>query len=40
MGEADEGMLWNGSEEDGNVRRECEEDKRVASEEEDNYTDW
>ena len=23
----DDGMLWNGSEEDGNVRSECEEDE-------------
>jgi len=40
MGEAAEDMLWNGSEEDGNVRRECEEGIRVACEEEDNYNDW
>jgi hypothetical protein len=33
-------MLWNGSEEDGDVRRECEEDEGIACEGEDNYTDW
>jgi len=37
---SDDDILWNGSEEDGNVRRECEEDKHVACEYEDNYTDW
>jgi hypothetical protein len=27
MDETDDDMLWNGSEEDGNVRSECEEDE-------------
>jgi hypothetical protein len=27
MYETDDGMLWNGSEEDGDVRSECEEDE-------------
>jgi len=40
MGEADEDMFWNGIEEFGNVRRECEEGKRVACEEKDNYNVW
>jgi len=40
MFEADEVTLWNGSEEDGNVRGEYEEGKGVACEEEDNYNDW
>jgi hypothetical protein len=33
-------MLWNGSEEDGNVRTECGEDEGTDCEDEDNYTDW
>ena len=32
-------MLWNGSEEDGNVRSECEEDESTA-EDRDSDTDW
>jgi hypothetical protein len=40
MGESDEDMLWSGSEEDGNVRREFEEEEGFACEDEDNYTDW
>ena len=31
--ETDDDMLWNGSEEDGDVKNECEEDG-------DNDTDW
>jgi len=27
LGGTDDDMLWNGSEEDGNVRSECEEDE-------------
>ena len=27
MDETDDNMLWNGSEEDGNVRSECEKDE-------------
>ena len=33
-------MLWNGSDEDRSVRRECEEDEDVSCEDEDNYADW
>jgi len=38
----DVGMLWGGvcSEEDGNVRRECEEDEGTGCEEGDSDTDW
>jgi hypothetical protein len=38
--ETDDGMLWNGSEEGGNVRSECEEDEGTACEDEDGDTDW
>jgi len=33
-------MLWNGSEEDGNVRRESEEDKDTDCEDGDSDTEW
>ena len=33
-------MLWNGSEEDGDVRRECEEDKGTDCEDGDSDTEW
>jgi hypothetical protein len=33
-------MLWNGSEEDGNVRSVCEEDEDTDCEDEDSDTDW
>jgi len=36
----DDDMLWNGSEEDGYVRNEYEEDKHTNSEEGDTDTDW
>jgi len=36
----DNDMLWNSSEEDGNVRTECEEDKGTNCKDEDNDTDW
>ena len=36
----DDGMLWNGSEEDRNVRSECEEDGGTDCENEDSDTDW
>jgi hypothetical protein len=32
MGGAGDDMLWNGSEEDENVRSECEEDERIECE--------
>jgi hypothetical protein len=38
-GSAD-GMLWNGSEENGNVRSECEEYEGNACEDGDSDTDW
>jgi hypothetical protein len=33
-------MLWNGSEEDGNVRSECVEDRGTDFEDGDSDTDW
>jgi len=33
-------MLWNGSEEDGNVRNECEDDGGMDCENADSTTDW
>ena len=36
----DDDMLWNGSEEDGNVRGECEGDKDNDHEDEDSDTHW
>jgi len=33
-------MLWNGSEEDGNVRSECEEDEGTDCEDGDSNTVW
>ena len=38
--ETDGGMLWNGREEDGNVRSECEEDESTDCEDGDSYTGW
>ena len=38
MDETDDGMLWNGSAEDGDVRKECEEDE--GTENGDSDTDW
>jgi len=36
----DNDMLWNGSEEDGDVRSECEEDEGTVCEAGDSVTDW
>jgi len=36
----DDNMLWNGSEEDGNVRSECEEDEGTDCEDGDSDTGW
>ena len=36
----DDGMLWNDSEEDGNVRSECEEDEGSVCEDRNSDTDW
>ena len=33
-------ILWKGSEEDGNVRSECEEDEGTDCEDGDSGTDW
>ena len=38
--ETDDDMLWNGSEEDGNFRSECEEDEGTECEDRDSDTDW
>jgi hypothetical protein len=40
LDETDKDMLWNGSEEDGNVRSECKEDEGTDSEDGDSDTDW
>ena len=39
VGETDD-MLWNGREEEGNVRSECEEDEGTECEDTDSDTDW
>jgi len=36
----DNDTLWNSSEEDGNVRTECEEDEGTDCEDGDSDTDW
>jgi hypothetical protein len=36
----DDDVLWNGNEEDGNVRRVSEEDKGTDCEDGDSDTDW
>jgi hypothetical protein len=38
--ETDDDMLWNDSEEDGEVRSEREEDESTAYEDGDSATDW
>jgi hypothetical protein len=40
MDETDDDMLWNGSEDDGNVRSECEKDEGIECEDGDTHTDW
>ena len=40
MEETDDHMLLNGSDEDGNVRSECEEDEGTDCEDGDSDTDW
>ena len=40
MDETDDSMLWNGSEEDGNVRSQCEEDEGTDCEDGDSDTHW
>ena len=39
VGETDD-MLWNGREEAGNVRSECEEDEGTGCADEDSDNDW
>ena len=36
----DDEMFWNNSEEDGNVRSDCEEDEGTDCEDGDSDTDW
>jgi hypothetical protein len=36
----DGNMWWNGSEEDGNVRSECEDDEGTECEDGDSVTEW
>ena len=38
--ETDDGMLWNGNEEDGNVESECEEDEGTDCKDGDSDTAW
>jgi len=38
--ETDDDVLWNGSEEDGNVRSECEEDEGTECKHGDSNTEW
>jgi hypothetical protein len=38
--ETNDGMLWNGSDENGNARSECEEDEGTDFEDGDSDTDW
>jgi hypothetical protein len=40
MDGTDGDMLWNGSEGDGNVRSECEEDEGTDCKDGDSDTDW
>jgi len=40
MDETDDDMLWNGGEEDGNVRSKCEGDKGTGYEDRDSDTYW
>ena len=40
LDKTNDGMLWNGSEEGGNVRSECEEDEDTDCEVGENDTDW
>ena len=40
MDETDDGMLWNDSEEGGNIRSQCEEDESTECEDGNNDIDW
>ena len=40
VGGTDVDMFWNGNEEDGNVRGECEEDEVTDCEDGDSDTNW
>ena len=37
---SDDGMLWNDSEDEGDVTRKCEEDDEADCEDGDSVTDW
>jgi len=37
---SDDGMLWNDSEEEVDVRRKCEEDEETDCQDGDSVTDW
>jgi len=40
VNETGDDALWDETEEDGNVRRECEEDEGAVCEDADSDTDW
>ena len=40
VGGTDDDMLWNGSEEDGDVRSECDEGEGTECEDGDSDTEW
>ena len=40
MDQTDNDMLWNGSEEHGNITSECEEDEATDCADGDSDTDW
>jgi hypothetical protein len=40
INETDDDILWKGSEEDGDIRSECEEDEGTEYEDGDSDTDW
>ena len=40
MDETDDGMLWNESEEGGNIGSECEEDEGTDCADGESITDW
>ena len=40
MDRTDDVMLWNGREEDGNVKSECEKDEGTDCEDGDSEADW
>jgi hypothetical protein len=40
VGETDDYTLWNGTEEDGNVKNECKKDEDTDCEDRVSETDW